>query len=81
MSLTLKCDTCGAVVADFTLPQRFINGEKTVLAISVEQDVASLDLCRECFAEMLVSFACTIAPCGVTYQRKGQWCKVEEKLE
>ena len=81
MSVALSCDSCGRLVADFVLPQRFVNGEGTTIAVSIEQGKKSLDLCRSCFAEMLAGFACAVAPCGVTYERKGQWCKVEEETE
>ena len=81
MSLALKCDNCSDAIADFTLPQGFSDDGGTVVMVSVERGLASLDLCRACFAEILVAFACAVAPCGVTYERKAGWCKINEKPE
>ena len=68
-----RCDNCGEEAHDFLLPQKFGNVEAGIeIDISVlksskdaKKQIGSLDYCRRCFTNLLVTFAIQVAPAGV----------------
>jgi len=64
MSVSLKCDNCGKATDDFSLPMRFSNG-KTIIEIGILKGAQSLDFCRFCFTNLLVTLAIVVKPSEV----------------
>ena len=73
MGIGITCDECGEAVTAFTLPAKFKDETKGfVIQISVIRGKASLDFCKRCFCNLLLSLASISAPQGFSYHEKNE---------